>query len=226
MNIQKEFDVQYKKDFYFFSQKNKNTTKIELIFNEMGIPTDNRKLVNRCLISIYASILYILFAISIIPLIMLYTSVEEGMLMFFVIISTLAVSMILIEPIIYIPFLFLPKSKILYFIFNKQIISTDLLNIIKKSFNDEMIKQSMIYHLMNVGDKCGTNYRFKEYLSVFFNEDKRFEEKIRSIDNNMTGKIKELRDAQESWEDKQVLDTVCSENMSKDSLPINKRKRL
>lgn len=226
MNIQKEFNIQYKKDFYSFSQKNKDKTKIELIFNEMHIPTDNKKLVNRCLMSILASILYILFSVSLIPFIMMYSSIGEGLLMFAVIITTLTISSVLIEPLLYIPFFFLPRSKILSFIFKKQIISKDLLNIIKNSFDDEMIKQSMIYHLMNVGDKCGTNYRFKEYLSVFVNEDNRFEEKIRSINNNMTGKIKELRDAQESWEDKQVLDAVCSENMSKDSLSNNKRKRL
>lgn len=226
MNIQKEFNIQYKKDFDSFSQKYNDKTKIELIFNEMRIPTDNKKLVNCCLMSICASLLYIVFSISLIPFIIMYASIGEGLLMFFIIILTLTVLSILIEPILYIPFFFLPRSKILSFIFNKQIISKDLLNIIKNSFDDEMIKQSMIYHLMNVGDKCGTNYRFKEYLSVFVNEDNRFEEKIRSINDNMTGKIKELRDAQESWKEKQVLDAVCNENMSKDSLPNNKRKRL
>lgn len=212
-----------KKILFFFQNKKKDKTKIELILNEIGIPTDNKKLVRNCLICLYSYALYFLISVMMLPLVLIYSaSIIEGVFMYIVITLSLIILPLIIKPLSVTMNLFVTRKKVLYSIFNKQRVSKDILNIIKNSFDNEMIKQSMIYHLMNVGDKCGTNYRFKEYLSGYLNEDSKFEEKISSINNNMIEKMKELRDAQESWEDKQVLNTACNENISEDSLANNK----
>lgn len=227
MNIKKQFKIQYEKDFILFSEHNKDKTKTELIFTEMGIPTDNKKLVRNCLTYSYLYILYIMFSIVLLPFMMIYSaSTVEGLVMFFIMLLTLGFSILMIEPICYIPFLFLTKNKILHYLFKKQTVSNELKNIVASSFEDKDIRESMMYYLMNNGYASGTNGRLREYLLNPDLEDTEFKDKIKVLNDNIKEKIEELKNTQQSWEDKQVLDTVCSENMSKDSLPINKRKRL
>lgn len=79
MNIKKQFKIQYEKDFIIFSEHNKDKTKTELIFTEMGIPTDNKKLVRNCLIYSYLYILYLVFFIVSLPFMIIYSaSTAEG----------------------------------------------------------------------------------------------------------------------------------------------------
>lgn len=227
MNIKKQFKIQYEKDFILFSEHNKDKTKTELIFTEMGIPTDNKKLVRNCLTYSYLYILYIMFSIVLLPFMMIYSaSTVEGLVMFFIMLLTLGFSILMIEPIYYIPFLFLTKNKILHYLFKKQTVSNELKNIVASSFEDKDIRESMMYYLMNNGYASGTNGRLREYLLNPDLEDTEFKDKIKVLNDNIKEKIEELKNTQQSWEDKQVLDAVCSENINKESFPNNKRKRL
>lgn len=227
MNIKKQFKIQYEKDFIIFSEHNKDKTKTELIFTEMGIPTDNKKLVRNCLIYSYLYILYLVFFIVSLPFMIIYSaSTAEGFVMFFIMLITLGFSILIIEPLCYIPFLFLTKNKILHYIFKKQTVSNELKNIVASSFEDKDIRESMMYYLMNNGYASGTNGRLREYLLNPDLEDTEFKDKIKDLNDNIKEKIEELTNTQQSWEDKQVLDTIYSENMNKDSFPDNKRKRL
>ena len=118
------------------------------------------------------------------------------------------------------------KNKILHYIFKKQTVSNELKNIVASSFEDKDIRESMMYYLMNNGYASGTNGRLREYLLNPDLEDTEFKDKIKDLNDNIKEKIEELTNTQQSWEDKQVLDTVYSDNMGEDSVPNSKRKRL
>lgn len=199
MNIKKQFKIQYEKDFILFSEHNKDKIKTELIFTEMGIPTDNKKLVRNCLTYSYLYILYIMFSIVLLPFMMIYSaSTVEGLVMFFIMLLTLGFSILMIEPIYYIPFLFLTKNKILHYLFKKQTVSNELKNIVASSFEDKDIRESMMYYLMNNGYASGTNGRLREYLLNPDLEDTEFKDKIKVLNDNIKEKIEELKNTQQS----------------------------
>jgi hypothetical protein len=227
MNIKKQFKIQYEKDFILFSEHNKNKTKTELILTEMGIPTDNKKLVRNCLIYSYLYILYLVFFIVSQTFVMIYSaSPVEGCVMSLIMLLPLLFSILKIEPLYYVPFLFLTKNKILHYLFKEQTVSNELKNIVASSFEDKDIRESMMYYLMNNGYASGTNGRLREYLLNPNLKDTEFKDKIKVLNDNIKEKIEELKNTQQSWEDKQVLDAVCSENINKEGFSKNKRKRL
>lgn len=227
MDIKEEFKLQYEKEFTLFSEQKKDKTKIELIFDDIGIPTDNKKLVRNCLICLYSYALYFLISFAMLPLVLIYSaSIIEGMFMYILIILSLIIVPFMIKPLSVVMDLFITRNKVLYAIFNEQTVSNELKNIVANSFENDDIIDPMMYNLMNTGSQSGTNGRLKEYVFNPEIEDTKFKDKIKALDGNIKEKIKELRDAQESWEEKQVLDTVYSDNMGEDSIPNNKRKRL
>lgn len=226
MDIKKEFQIQYEKDFIVFSEQKKDKTKEELIFTEMGIPTDNKKLVKNCLIYSYLYILYMIIFIVMLPLVMIYSaSIEEGLIIFSIMFLILGFSMFIIKPLHSIPFILLTRNKILEIMFREQVASDDLVNILKSSLSDEL-KEPVIYNLMNTGYLNGTNARLKEYLFSRRSDDIEFQNKIEAINGNIKERIEELTNAQKSWEEKKALDTVCRENIVEDNSPNLKRKRL
>lgn len=227
MDIKKEFKIQYEKDFSLFAEQKKDKTKVELIFSEMGVPIDNKKLVRNCLILLYSYALYLLISLIMLPLVLIYSSsMLEAILMYIVILSALFIPTLLISQLAYFTFLFVSRNRVLYFIFNKQTVSNDLENIVANSFEDEDIRNPMMYNLMNTGYQSGTNERLKKYVFNPEEKDELFKNKIKAIDGNLKEKMEQLTNAQKSWEEKQLLDTVCSENMDGDSLLNIKRKRL
>lgn len=100
------------------------------------------------------------------------------------------------------------------------------MKLVLKIYENEDIRDPMMYKLMNTGYQSGTNERLKEYVFSPNIEDIKFKNNIKALDGNIKEKMDELKNAQTSLEDKKVLDTVCSENMAGDSLPNIKRKRL
>ena len=161
------------------------------------------------------------------PLVLIYSSsMLEAIFMYIVILSALFIPTLLINQFAYFTFLFVSRNRVLYFIFNKQTVSNDLENIVANSFEDEDIRNPMMYNLMNTGYQSGTNERLKKYVFNPEEKDELFKNKIKAIDGNLKEKMEQLTNAQKSWEEKQLLDTVCSENMDGDSLLNIKRKRL
>lgn len=222
------FKEQYDKDFNDFFEKNKDTSRAEIILT-LSIPVPLKKnLIKPSFFCIFS--FYLLF-------ILLWTIPFFSQILTNNIINTICCTLISITlsgiSVVLFPvlFLYLPvylcsrKKKLLITLFDHQKASQDLIDSMEKSC-PEKNRTAIMSQLLNRHSPMwekGTNGRLKGFIYKKTTGDYGFLEGIKDIDENMRMQMEDLEGQKKAWEEKQKMENALQNIEVPDKVRIPER---